>query len=52
MGISIKKHGIEEVERLEMLRHIPKKITDSEFGAFVVKFTLKFASLMNGNSEI
>lgn len=41
----IKKYGIEEVERLEYLRHVPVKIRDSEFLELFRLFTSKFKDL-------
>ncbi len=41
----IKKYGLEEVERLESLRHVPRKIRESEFKDLAVKFKAKFKTL-------
>ena len=41
----INKYGIEEVERLESLRHVPVKIRESEFKEISSKFEEEFRNL-------
>ena len=43
----IKKYGLQEVKRLESLRHVPVKIRESEFKDLFSKFKSKFSDLMN-----
>lgn len=45
----INKYGLEEVERLESLRHVPVKIRDDEWKEFAIKFKLKFTELLENN---
>lgn len=44
----IKKYGIEEVERLESLRHVPVKMRESDFLEYYSKFRGEFKRLMEG----
>lgn len=41
----IQKYGLEEVERLENLRHIPVKMRESDFKELIGAFTSKFKNL-------
>jgi len=43
----INKYGIEEVERLESLRHVPVKIRESEFKELSIKFDIKFKNMLD-----
>ena len=43
----IKKHGLEEVERLESLRHVPVKMRDSDFIELFQLFTSKFKNILD-----
>ncbi len=42
----INKYGIEEVERLESLRHVPVKIRESEFSEYFFKFREEYKRLL------
>lgn len=45
----ISKYGIEEVERLDTLRHTPRKIYPAEFEELRFKFEAKFSLIKSEN---